>query len=62
MNGIIKFPGNPWPEGHPLKDFKLGILLHEPRGDLPAKATLDLRFRSEDYFYPDDYEKIASSI
>ena len=61
MNGTIKFPGNPWPEGHPLKDFRLGIILHEPKGDLPARATLDLRFRSEDYHYPYSYEEMSEA-
>ncbi|GAA0424470.1 hypothetical protein GCM10009133_36310 [Cocleimonas flava] len=60
MHGIIKFPGNPWPEGHPLKDFRLGVLLHGSRGDIPAKATLDLRFRSEDYCPPDHFEKMLA--
>ncbi len=61
MHGIIKFPGNPWPDGHPLKDFRLGVLLHEPRGDLPAKATLDLRFRSENYCHPHSFEKMSEA-
>jgi len=62
MYGRIKFLGNPWPDGHPLKDFRLGVLLHESRGDIPAKATLDLRFRSEDYCYPATSDVELSNI
>ncbi len=61
MHGIIKFPGNPWPDGHPLKDFRLGVLLHKPRGQVPAKATLDIRFRSEDYCHPHNFEKMSEA-
>lgn len=61
MHGNIKFLGNPWPKGHPLKEFYLGILLHEAKGDLPAKASLDLRFRSENYYYPFDYEAMLEA-
>jgi hypothetical protein len=61
MYGRIKFSDNPWPKGHPLKDFYLGILIHEPKGDLPARATLDVRFRSENYYYPYSYEEMPDA-
>ena len=61
MNGTIKFSENPWPQGHPLKDLYLGVLLHEPKGDLPAKATLDIRFRSENYYFPFSYEEMSEA-
>lgn len=60
MHGKIKFVGNPWVGGHPLKDLYLGILLHEPINGLPARATLDLRFRTDNYDYIDSYEEISS--
>lgn len=57
MNGKIIFFDNPWPEGHQLKSFELGIHLHEGNKTNPAHATLSIDLESEDYHHPKTWEE-----
>ena len=45
MKGRIYFPGNPWPEGHPIKE-----LVWTARIDTEAGLWFDLHLESEDYY------------
>ena len=63
MTGRIYFPGNPWPEGHPIKTLEWSGRLDAERG-----LIFDLHLDTHDYYsereieddedmdYPSDYE------
>lgn len=53
MQGHIQFEGNPWPDGHAIKEMEFGLLLGEDG------VSLLLHLRSENYYVndPDDEEE-----
>lgn len=48
MTGRIRFPGNPWPDGHAVESFSWGAAIHPSHGLL-----LEFSLKSEDYYAAD---------
>ncbi len=61
MNGTLTFKGNPWPDGHLLSGFRLAVVLHEPTVSHEAIASLDLRFTTEAYHYPQGLDEVGAA-